>query len=397
MARLRHFFLRQKILISLLAVGIALIILVIRPPTLNFATSEATPTSQSLADGATSIPADDQDINETALPDTTDSTSTTPTIHPSVTALPNLATPTATLIPTIVVTPEIVPTPTTRPANTPFRVGIQAGHWKIDEQPEELKHLRTSTGASIDGQSEAEVNLDIARRVAALLQQVGIVVDVLPATVPPSYDADAFVAIHADGSKNTSARGFKIATPWRTSEASQHLSNALEVEYAEATGLPRDSRITANMRLYYAFNYDRYEHTIAKTTPAVIFEMGFLTNTTDRAIINRYTENIAIGIANGIIRYHNEYNPNNGAALLPEEFPLQRSLTNELLDVHAAPSDDAKVIASMAADSRLIPLQENNDWYEVVVQEEWHIIGWVRKDQVTVTDEQPTPPPANDP
>lgn len=389
----RHVLLRRKILLSLLAVGIALVILVLRPPALNFAISEVTPTSQPLAGRATPT-ADDRPVTSTP---STDETSTTPTIHPSVTALPTLAAPTATFIPTIVVTPEIVPTPTPRSADTPFRVGLQAGHWKIAEQPEELKRLRTSTGASVDDRSEAEVNLDIARRVATLLQQVGMVVDVLPATVPPDYDADAFVSIHADGSKNTSARGFKFATPWRTSSASQHLSDALEIEYAEATGLPRDSRITANMRLYYAFNYERYEHTIAKTTPAVIFEIGFLTNTSDRAMINNYAENIAIGIANGIIRYYNEYDPNNGAALLPQEFPLQRPLTNEPLDIHAAPSDDARTIASMAADSRLIPLQENDDWYEVVIQEEWHIIGWVRKDQVTVTIETPTPPPANDP
>ena len=60
------------------------------------------------------------------------------------------------------------------------------------------------------------------------------------------------------------------------------------------------------MRGYYAFNYRRYAHSVAKTTPAAIVEMGFLTNPDDRTLLTQSPDLVAIGIANGIIRYLNE-------------------------------------------------------------------------------------------
>src|SRR3989338_2508894 len=44
-----------------------------------------------------------------------------------------------------------------RPAGPP-KVGLQAGHWKNDELPEEFGRLRGSTGSAGGGRSEWEVN-----------------------------------------------------------------------------------------------------------------------------------------------------------------------------------------------------------------------------------------------
>ncbi|MBN2552461.1 MAG: N-acetylmuramoyl-L-alanine amidase [Spirochaetales bacterium] len=60
---------------------------------------------------------------------------------------------------------------------------------------------------------EVDANVDIAGRVAEYLEIAGIQVDLLPATVPPGYRADAFVSIHADGAYRSGVRGWKIATP----------------------------------------------------------------------------------------------------------------------------------------------------------------------------------------
>src|SRR5439155_12820374 len=92
------------------------------------------------------------------------------------------------------------------PAGTPIlpagpiraRVGIQAGHWRSEELPDELASLREQGGARVGGASEVEITLAIAQRVAALLSARGVTVDILPATVPPGYRADAFVALHCD-------------------------------------------------------------------------------------------------------------------------------------------------------------------------------------------------------
>jgi N-acetylmuramoyl-L-alanine amidase len=310
------------------------------------------------------------------------------------------ATPTATATaepPTATPTPSVEPTPTARPADLPLRVGIQIGHWQSKELPEELARLRTSSGAFAAGHAEAQVNLEVAKRVVKLLESHGMLVDLLPATIPPGYDADAFVAIHADGASAGSSRGFKLATPWRTSAASQHLADTLTSEYAKLTKLPQDSAITVNMRGYYAFNYRRHTHAIAKTTPAVIIETGFLTSAADRAMIVGRPDIVANGIANGIIRYLNEHDRNDGGSLLPPEFKTQRPLDPAGLDVRAAPNDKAKLLKHVDADGRLFVFQERDGWYQVFVRGQSRTVGWVRKDQVTTTnDPPPTPPPATD-
>jgi hypothetical protein len=310
------------------------------------------------------------------------------------------ATPTAAATaepPTATPTPSIEPTPTTRPADMPLRVGIQVGHWQAKDLPDELARLRTSSGAFAAGHAEAQVNLEIAKRVVKLLESHGMIADLLPATIPPGYDADAFVSIHADGASGGGSRGFKLATPWRTSRASQHLADTLTAEYAKITKLPQDGAITVNMRGYYAFNYRRHTYAIAKTTPAVIIETGFLTSAADRAVIVNRPDTVANGIANGIIRYLNEHDRNDGGSLLPPEFKTQRPLDPAGLDVRAAPNDKAKVLKHIDADGRLFVFQERDGWYQVFVRGQSRIIGWVRKDQVTITnDPPPTPPPATD-
>jgi hypothetical protein len=293
-------------------------------------------------------------------------------------------------------TPAVLPTPTPRPAGTQPRVGIQVGHWKSKELPDELARLRGSTGAFVRGLSEVEVNLDVARRVEALLTARGVAVDLLPATVPPAYDADAFVALHADGATKPGARGFKIATPWRTSRASQHLRDALDAEYAAATGLPRDGAITFNMRGYYAFSFRRHTHATARTTPAVILEMGFLTNATDRAFLTRNADTVAQGIAAGILRYLRERDPNDGAALLPPDFKLHRPVA-EGVAVRTGPSETARVLGRFGPDQRMVIFEERDGWYNGFIRGEWRTMGWVRAADLVPTDDVlPTPPPATD-
>lgn len=186
-----------------------------------------------------------------------------------------------------------------------YRVGIQAGHWKSAELPSELAGLRSSTGTSGGGVAEWELNLDIARRVAALLQADGIEVDILPATVPPGYSADAFVALHADGDVSGRLSGFKLARARRSviPEIDDALLDDIVQEYQSATKLRIDPNITRNMTGYYAFSNRRFVHAIAPDTPAVIVEMGFLTNASDRAILLRSPNTVSEGIAQGILRF----------------------------------------------------------------------------------------------
>lgn len=190
-----------------------------------------------------------------------------------------------------------------RPAGPP-RVGLQVGHWKNIELPDELERLRGNTGSSGGGRDEWQVNLDIANRTAELLRQQGIEVDILPATVPEDYWADVFLAIHADGNLDISKSGFKIAAPRRDlSGKSEQLVQSLSVSYAPATGLQSDPNISRNMRGYYAFSWRRFSHAIHPMTTAAIIETGFLTSPSDRRVIVSSPQKSAQGITEGIVNY----------------------------------------------------------------------------------------------
>ncbi len=184
------------------------------------------------------------------------------------------------------------------------RVGIQAGHWKSYELPAELAGLRTSTGTSGGGVAEWELNLDIARRAAPLIEAEGYEVDILPATIPPGYQADAFVALHADGDVTGRLSGFKLAGARVSSipEADDALLKSITEEYRAATKLSVDSHVSRNMTGYYAWSFRRFKHAIAPTTPAVLLEMGFMTNASDRQLLLNSRDVVAEGVARGILR-----------------------------------------------------------------------------------------------
>ena len=191
-----------------------------------------------------------------------------------------------------------------RPPGPP-KVALQVGHWKNQELPDEFENLRrTGGGTSGGGKAEWEVSLVIAELTADLLRAEGITVELLPATIPPDYWADALVSIHEDGNTNSSVSGYKVAAPWRdrTGKADQ-LASLIEEEYGKVVDLPLDPNVSRNMRGYYAFNWRRYEHSMHPMTVGTIVETGFLTNPYDRSILINQPELSARGIANGIIQF----------------------------------------------------------------------------------------------
>jgi N-acetylmuramoyl-L-alanine amidase len=197
-----------------------------------------------------------------------------------------------------------IPTPEEWTApDGPVRIALQAGHWKANEAPAELSGLRDN-GTASQGTAEWEVNLAIAERAAELLEGLGYTVDVLPAVVPPSYRAHLFISIHADGSGDARASGFRVASPRndRTGRAAAVVS-LLEESYGEATGIRRLPTVTRRMQNYYAFNFQRYVHALHPMTIAVILETGFLTNAGDRRIIVDDPERAARGIVSAVVAF----------------------------------------------------------------------------------------------
>lgn len=190
----------------------------------------------------------------------------------------------------------------------PVKIALQVGHWKNDDFPEELAHLRDNDGASAAGHTETEVNLKIAQETAKLLEAQGYKVEILPATVPEGYWADVFVAVHADGNTNRAINGFKVSGPWNDyTGRAQTLASDIKDEYLKLTGMADDTvNISPNMGEYYAFSWMRFNHSIHPMTVASIVETGYLTNAHDRRLIVNNPKLASKGIALGIIKFINQ-------------------------------------------------------------------------------------------
>ena len=200
--------------------------------------------------------------------------------------------------------PGPVPTPADwQPPEGPVRIALQAGHWKADEAPSELSGLKDN-GTRWGRMPEWEANLEIARRAGTMLEALGYEVDILPAVVPPSYRAHLFISIHADGSNDPGASGYRVAAPRRdaTGRATQ-IAELLERSYGEATGLARIPTVTRRMQNYYAFNFRRYEHALHPMTIGVILETGFLTSARDREVIVSDPDRAARGIVAAVTAF----------------------------------------------------------------------------------------------
>ena len=190
----------------------------------------------------------------------------------------------------------------------PCRVGLQVGHWRSGDLPAELAELRKQTGGDFGPYREIDVNLPVAKAAAELLRQAGVTVDLLPATVPHGYQANAFLAVHADRDMQQRWRGFKVtASALSANKAgSKLLADDLGREYAAATNLPLDlhqGAITPAMRFYYAFNTRRFQHAVAGTAPAAIIETGFVSDGADREALFEHPEVVAEAVAKGIERF----------------------------------------------------------------------------------------------
>lgn len=264
-------------------------------------------------------------------------------------------------------------------------VGLQVGHWKVTELPPELDALHTASGAYYSGYDEWEVNFIVAELLIPLLETQGITVELLPATVPPGYQADLFLSLHADGVNADIAhlrQGWKIEAPLLASPASLQARQAFLDVYPTITGQPYDHRtgLNLNMRAYYPFLWFRYQHTIAPTTPAVLLEMGFLTHPADRVFFFEQPEVLARAIAASIVRYFDVRDPNNYMARRPPSYPPMRPRAADT-PLFVAPRSDVETMRTLDTFNRLVVIGEAEGWYRVFVRGSWEI-GWLPADQV---------------
>jgi N-acetylmuramoyl-L-alanine amidase len=167
----------------------------------------------------------------------------------------------------------------------PIRVGLISGHKGND-----------SGAVCEDGLTEAQVNEDVAERVAAELRGRGIATDILEEFDPRlgTYYATAVISIHADSCDyvNDLTTGYKISGSHLTDSTA--LTICVEQAYRAATQLPyHENTITHDMTDYHAFRE------LPPHVPALIIELGFMN--LDRELLTTHANLPTQGIVNGIL------------------------------------------------------------------------------------------------
>lgn len=184
----------------------------------------------------------------------------------------------------------VPPTPTSAPQPT---IGIVAGHSGPQGDP----------GAVCpDGLTEASINLDVANRAQAILEQAGYRIDLLTEFDDrlAGYRALALVSIHSDSCSyiNELATGYKVARALysKAPEKSDKLVACLTDRYAKRTDMQfHAGSITPDMTFYHGFDE------LDSNTPAAIVEVGFLN--LDRDMLTNHPDLVAQGVAEGMLCY----------------------------------------------------------------------------------------------
>lgn len=108
-----------------------------------------------------------------------------------------------------------------------------------------------------------------------------------------NYGADAFISIHVNASEITSATGNEAYVFSRSSPAFT-LAEDISISLSEATGYPNRG-VFVRPSLYVLRN---------TSMPAVLVELGFITNPGEAELMNENPLLYARGIYNGILRYY---------------------------------------------------------------------------------------------
>ena len=250
------------------------------------------------------------------------------------------------------------------------RVAIQAGHWRANEAP---WPFRISTGGSVAGVDERTITLDVAQRVGALLRPAGIEAEVLPAWFPSDYAADAFLALHVNGSPNPAHRGFFAdrSDDSRIPEVEERLTRLINSEYAKATGLPYIYRPTPNSRRYYGY------YRVTGSTPAALIEMGFLTNETDRAFLTSAPQTAAQALATAIQRFLADAAPRGAAQPLEtERAGTLRSEPARSAALRLRPTRQSPALGVIPDGSKVAILGTRSGEVVEGVNPVWYLVRW---------------------
>jgi N-acetylmuramoyl-L-alanine amidase len=274
--------------------------------------------------------------------------------------------------------PEEAPIP---PLSGPPIIAIQAGHWRTSELPDELAKLRSSTGASYGKLREVDINRAVSDSLAKMVETEGWKPLLLPSTVPPGLRADAFIAIHADWSDSPAKRGWKVAPPWRASKASRLLARSISESFASDKDRVEDGGgITIGMRGYFAFSYRRFIHAISPFTPAVVLELGFITNAEEGRALAADPDYWAGLVLRGLRTYLAAEDRDRGDDFRPAVYPWVAAKDDSVYG-RRGPSENSDRLWALEPGKSLMPVDESGDWLELFLPGR-RATAWVPKSEL---------------
>ena len=263
------------------------------------------------------------------------------------------------------------------PLEGPWVVAVQPGHWEVDQLPAEHARRRGNVGAAHRGVREIDVNLAVTRALVPMLEAEGWMVMIVPATVTPGLRADAFISIHADWAANPNRSGWKLAAPWRPSPAARSLALALRSSFLAEQNLNEDyGGITVGMRGYFGFASHRFHHASSPYTPAVLVELGFLTNDVERTRLAERPEYYAAIIHRGLVDYFADRDRYDTESLVPREFgPMVVGAGGA--SVRRSAEAVSSVLRHLEPDEAVRPVDAIDGWYEIRIRTP-ALTGWVK-------------------
>jgi N-acetylmuramoyl-L-alanine amidase len=190
-------------------------------------------------------------------------------------------------------------------------VAIVAGHYSKDT-PGNVSVVHDTGSVCPDGLKEVDINLAVAQKTLALLNQMGYRTTLFEEFDPrlkdpalgetPDFRSRAFLSIHSDAC--VTGPDYPLATGWKVAHAEpssapaedDRLVHCIEQDYGAAVKpyhlTFNQNTITPAMTEYHAFR------SIVPTTPAAIIELGFMG--LDRGILTQHQDVLAQGLANGL-------------------------------------------------------------------------------------------------
>lgn len=166
-------------------------------------------------------------------------------------------------------------------------------------------HGGSDYGAIRAGINEKDINLDVAKRVQAILMSKGVVIDMTRdrdvfvslqdrTVIAANKSPDIFVSVHVNSSSGTEASGIET-----------HYYHQESLELAQTVHASLVSHVKSKDRGLFKSKFYVINHI---EVPAILVEIGFISNANERAelVSESRKQETANAIAEGILKYLNK-------------------------------------------------------------------------------------------